>query len=50
MPLQNIGPANFMLWKQSMDGKKTGYQQNYSLNNEIHAKNSRSLPNGIAKK
>jgi hypothetical protein len=41
MSLQNFGPSNpIMLKKKSMDNKKTRYQQNYSLQNEIHAKNS----------
>jgi len=34
--LQNFGLTNLMLWKWSMDSKKTRCQQNYSLWNEIH--------------
>jgi predicted glycosyltransferase len=37
MPLCNFVLTNLMLQKQSMDSKETGYQQNYSLWNEIRA-------------
>jgi hypothetical protein len=39
-----------MLWKLNKGNKKARYQQNYSLENEIHAENSRLYQMGSEKK
>jgi len=39
-----------MLQVQTMDNMKTRYQQNYSLQNEIHTKNNRLYQMGSKKK
>jgi hypothetical protein len=33
MSLQNFGPTNLMLQKQSEDNKEARYQQNYNVQN-----------------